>query len=650
MNPGKLTYRPHIDGLRAIAVLSVVAYHAFPGLLRGGFIGVDIFFVISGFLISTILYREFGAQGESGLRVILRFYGRRIRRIFPALLVVLIACLALGFWTLLPSEFKKLSSRATAASGFYINLILAREAGYFNETAIMNPLLHLWSLAVEEQFYLLWPVAIWIACRCRIRVLAVAVFLVAFSFFWNADHSDAQAAANFFLPQTRLWELLVGAIAAAVFPSLAAAPAGGGAADSDGVTPSPWRISQATRVHLGNVLSILGLLLIGSGLFFITNQMAYPSKWTLLPTIGAAFIVCSDESAWVNRRILSLRVLVGVGLISYPLYLWHWPLLSYSHLSFERPDAPFLKASVLLASVVLAYLTYRIVERPIRHGAHVPLKVAVLSAAMAAVAGLGCFIGSRGGFPSRFPPLAQGLAEFNYTPTDWQRHGYFLTYGEDETDFKDDSEGSAQNKPKLYLWGDSHAAGLYPGLEEVFGGKYNIVQRTGANLAPFVGEKNNQLSSHPKVNQFILDSIRRDKAACVVIEANWPTYEWKEIEGTIDQLQAAGIRNIVLVGPVPQWYGSLPQQLFNYIRRHRNEPVPKRLSTGLKPEPPVIDVQMAALSKRLGVKYISPCAILENQEGCLTRTGDSADSLLVFDSAHLTTVGSKYLVAHFPDL
>jgi len=635
-----LRYRPHIDGLRAVAVLAVVGYHAFPAAVPGGFIGVDIFFVISGFLISTILYREFAAPGSRGLGVILNFYGRRVRRIFPALIVVLLACYVLGFRTLLPSEFKLLSLHVAASAGFFVNIIFAGESGYFNGESAANPLLHLWSLGVEEQFYLLWPLVIWLLVRCRIKLLPAAVFLAAFSFCWNAHKPETSAAtaAAFFLPQNRLWELLIGSIAAIVFPLLPQAALGGG--------PTPCYPHGGHA--LANILSGLGLVLIGLGLWLITNKMDLPNRWTLLPTVGAACIVCSGETAWVNRRILSLRILVWIGLISYPLYLWHWPLLSFARNALDHPDSPLLKAAAIAASVLLAWLTYRLIENPIRHGAHRRRKIACLLGAMLPVAGLGYYSYHRDGFPSRFPPLMQELSHFDYDASPWKRPGYYLLDGEDETDFKRD-RSPAPGKPTLYLWGDSHAAGLYPGLEEFFGRKYEIVQRTSANLAPFTEDPVSS-STHARINRFILDAIAREKPACVVLEANWPQYEWRNIAPTIAALRAAGIQHIVLVGPLPHWIVSLPQQLCNYVRKHRDEPVPMRLKTGLQPEPMQIDAAMAAFAAQVGVEYISPCRILENQDGFLVRVGDTADSLVAFDYGHLTAAGSKYLAAHFPQL
>ena len=630
-------YQPQIDGLRAIAILAVVGYHAFPAAVPGGFIGVDIFFVISGFLISGILYREFGEPRSRGGRVIMNFYARRVRRIFPGLILILLAGYALGFLLLLPGEFEKLCQDLVGGAGFCLNFLLAGEAGYFNRASAANPLLHLWSLAVEEQFYLVWPLVIWVVARCRIRFLPVAVFLGGLSYFWNAHKSEAAVAAAFYLPQMRLWELLIGAIVAALLQP-----------ETGAGTGRPTRAAGLTGGRGANLLALAGLALVGAGMLFITDRMGLPNAWTLLPTLGTACLLAAGESAWVNRRVLSLPPLVWVGLISYPLYLWHWPLLSFSLLDLDHPDSVWLKAGLVLAAVALAWLTTAFIEQPLRHGGRVAGKVAGLLVAMAAVAGLGAYAHYRHGFPSRFPPLIQELAHLSYDPATGQRSGYFLSDGEDETYFQSATDPAARRKPKLYLWGDSHAAALYPGLQEAFGAKYDIVQRTAGNLAPFTAAGGDAQATHARINAFILASIRQDRPAGVILEANWPEWGWAGVVQTIADLKAAGVPRIVLVGPVPQWEVSLPQQLGNYARRHRDQPVPTRLQTGLRPEPLRIDAAMAAWCAGAGIEYVSPCQILENQDGFLVRLGDTGDSLIAFDYGHLTVTGSRYLAAHFP--
>jgi peptidoglycan/LPS O-acetylase OafA/YrhL len=648
MHPAKLRYRPHIDGLRALAVLAVLAFHAFPKRMPGGFLGVDVFFVISGYLISSILYSEFAAEGAGGGAVIRDFYCRRVRRIFPALIVVLVACYALGYFQLLPSEFAKLSLQIVASAGFCLNFVLAKDTGYFNTDATANPVLHLWSLGVEEQFYLLWPLVIWFAVRSRVRVLPVAVFLAACSFFWNGHKFDDEVAADFFLPQMRLWELLIGAITAALFPVAPRTPAqreASGAGPPGG--PAGTRRSLAGPL-LSDALSLVGLALIGSGFFIVTSDMNLPNKWTLLPTIGTACVICSGEEGWVNRWILSNRFMVWIGLISYPLYLWHWPLLSFSRIAADNPDSLALKLGVISASVLLAWLTYWLIEKPVRRAYKTGKTMAGLVGAMAAIICLGGFTKWRSGFPTRFPPLVQQLSDWKYDPSGaWREGMYFLMTLKNGVDFKADPNEIVREKPTIFLWGDSHAAALYPGFDDVYGKRFNIIERTVAGVPPFVGNHFTTDNAR-ETSQLVLDSIRQAQPEYVVLEADWEAYDWARVEETIGVLKAAGIRHVVLVGPVPHWHEALPQLLFTYMRRHKSDSVPVRMSAGLNPQAFQIDGQMASMAGRLGIEYISPCHLLQNKDGVLVRTGDTADSLVVFDNSHLTSSGSLYLVSRFP--
>jgi peptidoglycan/LPS O-acetylase OafA/YrhL len=648
MESATLRYRPHIDGLRGVAVISVILFHAFPGVFHGGLVGVDIFFVISGFLISSILYADFRAPASSLGGVISNFYARRVRRIFPSLIIVLVACFVAGFLILTPGELERLSLDIAASTGFCLNFLLARRSGYFDASSVANPVLHLWSLAIEEQFYLAWPLVIWIATRCRMRILPVAVFLAAFSFFWNGQRNAGDAAAAFYLPQMRLWELLIGAVAAALHPLIPQTtpdgelkPGGRVPAESDG-----RRISGI----LDEILSVIGVVLIGAGLVTIRGDLELPDNWTLLPTFGAAFVVCSGSSAWFNRRVLSNRVMVWIGLISYPLYLWHWPLLSLAQTASEHPISQLLRAAVLAASVILAWLTYKYAETPVRRNKRSRGVIAALAGTMAAIAGFGYISLRAAGYPSRFPRLLNEIFTFNYDPAGAVRQGtYFLMGDRDESYFPKDPNEIRKGRPTIYLWGDSHAAALYPGLNAVFGKDHNIVQRTAAKTPPFMPAYFNPGNAQ-HINRFVLESIQRDKPDAVVLEANWPGYEWQRVEETIFALKEARIRRIVLVGPVPQWIGGLPQQLLNYARWHRSEPVPVRMSAGLDPEPVHLDSLMQALSERLGVEYVSPCKIMGNQDGFLVRTGDTPDSLTTLDQSHLTVSGSVFLVSHFPKL
>jgi peptidoglycan/LPS O-acetylase OafA/YrhL len=382
---GSSQYRSDIDGLRAIAVLSVVGFHAFPLWARGGFIGVDIFFVISGFLISTIIFKGL----EGGSFSFLEFYGRRIKRIFPALALILLASYAFGWYALFPQEYAQLGKYIAAGSGFVSNIVLWNESGYFNSFAETKPLLHLWSLAIEEQFYIFWPVLLWLAWRFRIRILAFTIAVGAGSFVLNIFGIFIDDVSTFYSPQTRFWELLAGS-------SLAWHRLHGtneNSALGRRVAPRLGQLSSTrtgeSEAALRNAQSYLGACVIAFALLFLTKANPYPGWWALLPTIGAFLIIAGGPHSGFNRKVLSHPIMVWFGLISYPLYLWHWPLLSFARIMEGEAPAARIRIAAVALSVPLAWLTNIILEKPFRREGRAGLKVIVLLVVMGTVGGVG---------------------------------------------------------------------------------------------------------------------------------------------------------------------------------------------------------------------------------------------------------------------
>ncbi len=354
-------YRPDIDGLRAVAILSVVTFHAFPSLLKSGFIGVDIFFVISGFLISTIIFSSLERERFS----LLEFYIRRIRRIFPALLLILFASLALGWFVLFPDEYKQLGKHTAASAGFIQNFILWRESGYFDNAAETKPLLHLWSVAVEVQFYIFWPLLLALVWKRHWSFLKITAAIAAVSFAANIFLVYRHPSAAFYLPISRFWELMVGGVLAYV---------------------------ALHRAHLisqyKNGQSALGFILILIAFPLLNKGSEFPGWWALLPTLGAFFIISAGPTAWLNEKILGNKLMVWFGLISYPLYLWHWPLLSF--LRVTEGDASILeRLAALLIAVILAWLTYMFVEKPVRLGTNALYQSIALLVAMSMLVAIG---------------------------------------------------------------------------------------------------------------------------------------------------------------------------------------------------------------------------------------------------------------------
>lgn len=386
-------YRPDIDGLKGLAVLAVIITHYFHGLLPGGFAGVDVFFVISGYLIarSTFIEIHVGRYG------VWRYFARRIRRIFPSLIVLLSSLLLIGWWTLLPEEYSFLAKHAAGASVFISNWQFWREVGYWDIAAELKPLLNLWSLGVEEQFYLLFPLLILASIRRRrgaFTVLSVALLLSLGASLWRVGDHASWAYYHLF---SRLWELLLGALFAyAELGRLHAAHAGTDAeAVPSTVLPASWKTPA----------SVAGMALVLGSFALISKGMPFPAPTALLPTAGVLLLIAAGPTAVVNRHVLAHRALVYVGLISYPLYLWHWPLLSLARI-YDQADPPLIwKLGMIALAFVLSALSYHAVEQPLRFGRLAANRLVpfVLLSFLVAIGGIALAIHRTGGVYSRFP-------------------------------------------------------------------------------------------------------------------------------------------------------------------------------------------------------------------------------------------------------
>lgn len=358
-------YRPDLDGLRAVAVLSVVAFHAFPGLAEAGFIGVDIFFVISGYLISSIIFVNL----NRGTFSFAEFYAHRVRRIFPALILVVAASYLFGWFALLAAEYAQLGRHVGASGVFLSNIVLWGEAGYFDVASESKPLLHLWSLGIEEQFYIVWPLMLWMAWRRRFTYLFITLVALLASYSLNMEYLKNDAISAFYMPQSRFWELLCGAFLAwaAIYKNWSCRIIEVNCRNR--ISSALGRPKSTVGSGLfASAVSILAASLLIFGYWKINRNIGYPGKITLLPVLATMLFIYSGPGAWINRVLLSNRMAVWFGLISYPLYLWHWPILSYLRIiEGEMPDV-FVRIAAVAVSIILAWITCRQLERPIRSG------------------------------------------------------------------------------------------------------------------------------------------------------------------------------------------------------------------------------------------------------------------------------------------
>jgi len=489
-------YRPDIDGLRAVAVISVIGFHAFPSVLRGGFIGVDVFFVISGFLISGIIFRDLEVASFSYAG----FYARRIRRIFPALVVMLAATLVLGWYVMLADEFTRLGKHVVAGAGFVSNLLLWDEGNYFNGDVLTKPLLHLWSLGVEEQFYLLWPpilVLTWRRSPRLVRWVAVVVTIV--SLGTNLAIVRRFPEAAFYSPLSRFWELTAGGVLAHI----------------------ELGRKQGEDRTLADAKSVLGAALIGFGLLVISELRTFPGAWAVLPTLGTCLVISAGPDALVNRNLLARRAMVAIGLVSYPLYLWHWPLLSFAHIVQGRAPGAAVRLALIAATTILAIATYRFAEKRWRRArGRRPVLALLGCASVSLLAGL---VVMRGKAQPRnsghgLQRVVDAYNDFKYPPTGFDAfvlngRRYFQHLG---------------GNGKVMLFGDSHLD-LYGErihrviVEHPADGAF-VYLLTTAGCPPIPQLKEDQ---HPECEASRADALvlgRRPDVDAVVVGACWNCY------------------------------------------------------------------------------------------------------------------------------
>ncbi len=344
-----LAYRPEIDGLRALAVLPVILFHAGFELFSGGFVGVDVFFVISGYLITSIILSE----KQAGTFSIARFYERRARRILPALLCVTIVCVPFAWWWMPLTQLKNFFASIAAVLVFGSNIYFWRRSSYFDIAAEEKPLLHTWSLGVEEQYYLFFPLLLVFCWRLGPKRLGIFILFCALASFGISELiiSRGKTEANFFLLPSRAWELFVGSLAALL---------------------SVYWCSKPSRWN--NALSALGLTFILAAIFLCDKSIPFPGVYALLPTLGAALIILFATENTPVAKLLSLRLMTSIGLISYSAYLWHQPLFAFARIYYFETPRPLVFAILAVTSLVLAYLTQRFVETPFRHKEIIPRK------------------------------------------------------------------------------------------------------------------------------------------------------------------------------------------------------------------------------------------------------------------------------------
>jgi len=503
----------------------VVVFHAFPDVLPGGFVGVDIFFVISGYLISGIMFREL----QQGTFSFSNFYARRIKRIFPALLLVISATFFVAWFVFFKDELRQLGGHMVRAAVFLSNFLLWKEAGYFDVAAETKPLLHLWSLAIEEQFYIIWPMLVWAGWKTKVSRWYLIGILFLASFFWNLYQSKHNLTHDFYSPLTRFWELLLGALLA-------------------------WLEFSSSRIlinlrSMARFLSFLGAALLFTSLLLIDSRKDFPGAWALLPVIATGLVISSGATAPINHLLLSNRLFVKLGLISFPLYLWHWPLLSIGRIiEGEVPSFSFRLFAVFL-SIGLAWLTFEFFEKPVRYYWKSRFKVFALVAGMFTVGLLGYIAHSADGYPAR--EIIKNQKEINFGDIGHDEfHQYFKEHFYPCSDAAIQSNApewrgmircfqSKENSPvDVVMIGDSHSEHLFLGIAEQLP-SLNVAYYLKMAL-PFVSTKDYEQ---------IFNHILSDKGiSTVILAAQWESklgrsqqkFLIKELDTTVKVLMKSG--------------------------------------------------------------------------------------------------------------
>ncbi len=608
------TYRPDIDGIRAIAVTAVLLFHCGFATFSGGYIGVDIFFVISGYLITGHLAAEIAVSGRVSIG---KFYERRIRRIVPALVVVLVITELAGAWLLLPSYLVRASKALAAAALSVSNVYLWQASNYFEPSSNFQPFLHTWSLSVEEQFYLFIPIVMGLTGKLvRGRWLLLFGPLVLGSFALSVYATTRGPTANFYLLPTRAWELGIGSLLATV--------------------PLPPIKRQLTS----DLVSALALLLMVVPVFLYDDATAFPGLNALYPCLGSALLIYVGGATTTGfvTRLLSSRPFVAVGLISYSLYLVHWPLIALMRFQTVAPLTNLQVVIVLSLSFVLATLCWRFVERPFRHATPFMTRARVLlggGAALAGVAALGAVGIDTNGMPSRFPGFVEQTIPGH---SEWKPGRCFL---EGDPDYRkwslEDCTRVATGPHKVMLWGDSFAAQYVPGmLAHADALRSTIIQYTAAGCPPVLSYRSYARVKCSEFNAHALDIIREQNIDTVMVAGRWTDMRQRglgEIGTTLSVLDAMGVR-VLLIGQSPEFTANV--QVISFLKGSKMPDAVNRWKVFF---PTTMNQQLQALAGQN--VFVDPMHSLCDAELC---TYEDHGAYLFEDYGHMSVEGSSRAV------
>jgi peptidoglycan/LPS O-acetylase OafA/YrhL len=605
-------HRNDIDGLRAFAVLPVIAFHfaILPTLVTGGFVGVDIFFVISGYLITRTIFDDIKKNTYS----IVDFYNRRVRRIFPALFAVFVFCMIATFFSSLPPEATKTGQSILSSISFVSNYLFYSQSGYFDRNFETNPVLHTWSLSVEEQFYVIFPVVIYLmrdfGDRTRIRLLwAVALA----SLLYSSWMVFTDSAAAFFLVQFRAWELMIGALLAV-----------------DAI-PKLVRQWQAELVGVG------GIALIVVSVFLISKDTPFPGLAALAPCVGAAAVIHSGAaSKTLTSRVLAFFPLRFIGLISYSLYLWHWPLIVFYRLLFSVDPSRIERGALVVICILAATISWRFIEQPFREK---PYKLrpygtldaggAVMILTGATALALPSLIESAFRYPSRAMEVS------SYAKIDESHMRVGTCFSSEIT--KIINTNCLQIKPTVpnfLILGDSHAAHLWPGLQTSYPAVH-FLQATMAGCTPILGEKSSHAACAEMMQyifQRFLPSVHLDG---IIISARWSSDDiLPELVKTANAARSHADR-VIIFGPIVEYDQALPRIIARAITLHK--PEAEFASLHRSGSSQKIDRSFSTVLASIPIEYVSVYRALCTYVCEIWATKKAP---FLFDKDHLTCEGS----------
>lgn len=609
------SYRADIDGLRAWSILLVVIFHAFPDVLQGGFIGVDVFFVISGFLITKIILKGFEENNFSYFR----FFDKRIRRLYPSLLAVLIFTFLTSFFLFNPLDFGKLGKYIFSGSFFISNLVLWSEISYFNDLTKDMPLLHLWSLGVEEQFYIFLPLILGLTRIWNVSPKKLIYILFFLSLTINLITYKKFPEMNFYSPFTRFWEILLGSILAI-------------------------HTAKPEENLKNNLLTFFSLAAIIASGFILNKNLNYPGYFSLIPVISTGIIIFYGEKTYITKIFLSNIFTRNLGKISYPLYLWHWPILTFIATSKYKDNISVIFSGLFL-SLSLSIITYFFIEQKIRFNKQKYTSI-FLFLILSFIGLLGLSINKKD-IDIDNKNMEQVLNyKYDYS-VDYREGSCFLKPEQSYSDFRNCPDTIEKDKPNIMIWGDSHAAHLYPGFKEKFHNIANIFQRTASGCPPLLNFHNAERPECHAINNEIKLLLEKNNFDIIYLAAAWNHYDLKNLDETLDFIYNLNASKVYLVGPVPQWNRNLPIKIYDYLNKNKTNTIPLRITEDDSDKLDALDTFLADTSRNYNFHYISPRKILCNPEGCLAKMQDNPLIFSAWDYGHLTKPAAIYLVNEF---